>query len=155
MSAVYYAYAVIGVRLLPEQFVTKDVRPVRGCEHKFDSDFCPLCGSPKWKERKISFDALVTDEGDDELDVFHGIPVSYDTDDRHVYLGITAKITDEGCGPDIATQSGRGPEFVGLSRTTTKISVEQIREKLKSVLEPLGIWDEKSFGLWAVLYCSY
>lgn len=140
MSVVYYAYAVVGVRLLPKQFVTKDVKRVRGCKHEFDSDFCPVCGSPKWREEKISFDALATDEGDDKLDVFHGIPVCYNTDDQYVYLGITAKTSyygeEDECEINI-------------------LSIEQIREKLKSVLEPLGIWDEKSFGLWAVLYCSY
>jgi hypothetical protein len=29
------------------------------------------------------------------------------------------------------------------------------KDKIRMVLAPLSLWDEKSFGLWAVLYCSY
>ncbi len=44
MGADYSAYAVVGVRLRPEQFVTKTEKRSPGCNHKFDSGFCPECG---------------------------------------------------------------------------------------------------------------
>lgn len=30
-------------------------------------------------------------------------------------------------------------------------AIEQVKNKLKEKLEPLGLWDEKEFGLWAIL----
>lgn len=33
--------------------------------------------------------------------------------------------------------------------------IEQLKEELKAKLEPHGLWDEESFGIWIIQYCSY
>jgi hypothetical protein len=36
-----------------------------------------------------------------------------------------------------------------------KVDFEDIKVRMKAALNPRNLWDEKSFGLWAVLYESY
>ena len=37
----------------------------------------------------------------------------------------------------------------------SNINIEEVKTKMREKLEPIGLWDEETFGLWSVQYCSY
>lgn len=73
-----------------------------------------------------------------------GLLCYWGTDHDYVYVGIAT-------GEDTYSNGGDDDSFVSLQAD----DVAQIKEKLREYLEPIGLWDEKQFGLWSVLYCSY
>ena len=34
-------------------------------------------------------------------------------------------------------------------------TIEELKIELKSKIEPFGLWNEDSFGVWCIQYCSY
>ena len=143
MGADYSAHAVVGVRLRPSQFVTKTEKRSPGCSHSFDSGFCPECGAKKEIIRKVTTDAL---EGEP---TFEGMLVTYGTESEFVYIG-HCSTHESGTAEEPYSNGGPDDAFAKL----TGENVEQIRDDLKSRLEPLGLWDARDFGLWTVLHCS-
>ncbi len=144
MGADYSAYAVIGVRLNPDDFITESEKTVAGCGHKHDSKFCPDCGAPKSRKTTKTVDLLEEEVWCDD-DKWNGLDLVFGTDHKEVYLGVVCQGSYSNAGPI--------DSFMGLKADGSEVSA--IREKLKNVLEPLDLWYHGDFGLWSVLYCSY
>lgn len=138
MGADYSSHAVIGVRVSRNAFVSKQERTVDGCNHPHDFEFCPRCGRPAKRKEIVSVDLL-----EDDPDTFYGLDLVKGTDQREIYLGITCSGTNSNCGDE--------DSFVKVS----DFQIREIRTKIQNVLRPLNLWDEKMFGLWSVLSCSY
>ena len=88
----------------------------------------------------VEFDSSILEDDEEnlgEFDVFHA------TD--HV-------ISVAGVGLTTGSSNGGDPNTF---KSLDDVNVDEIKEKLKSILEPVGQWDESKFGLHAILYCSY
>lgn len=130
------AWAVIGVPLRKQQLLLK--KEVLGCSCNPDSEnkFCPVCGKPAKKtveEPVFKGKHGGLPEYDEELapDVVLRRP---DSEAADYYLGVHFVAQ--------ARYFAGIPDFTG------------IKEKIKGLLEPCGLWDEEDFGLWVVKYES-
>jgi len=106
--------------------------------------FDPETGKELWKEIKIpEFD--FSDNGNEWGRGIINIPnmrLYCGTDGYCKVYGFGIGDTNSNCGNDIAHRE-------------LTMSSDEIKAELKKVLEPLGVWDEKEFGLYTILYCSY
>jgi hypothetical protein len=135
MGADYYAYAVIGCEVTGKLYKPA-VEP--GCLHKNPPTqaFCGTCGKKTVKHTEIPIDGF---DPDDNLLVFNGraLKVVHTTDDERAFAGLTTTAIDH-------------------RDSATRIDLDTFaREMVQEVLEPLGLWDPTSFGIWSVLFCSY
>ena len=155
MSVVYKSYAVIGIEIdLNKCFKMGTERNckcvVAGIENM---KFCPTCGlkAHHMVQNPISEydDDVRTEHGGGPFEkTLCGYPILFNSYDE-----------EEGCG-------GKGVALVALywasdnkqhNSVMAKLSLnlEEIKEEMKNKLDPLGMWDEKKFGLWSLLYCSH
>jgi hypothetical protein len=160
MGADYIAKAIIGVPLPDEDDLprAKTTTRKKAFDHKYEddgeTDFHPKDGRKLWLDEKeeveTDYPAIVFDVGYGDTDLEEGqkfikipkeIEVASGTDGDGSFIGAVLETGSSNGGDDVAF------------RTLADIGVVKI--KIKNILEPLGLWDEKKFGLYAVLYCSY
>lgn len=138
MSVDYSAIAVLGVRVDKKSlFVSRDVR---SCSHAIPDGavFCPACGLKVWKKVKGSVIQGIEEYG--FIDPWiEDIRVAWDTNKEYYYFGLS----------NIVGEYGK-PAVTYLPD-----NISEIRGKLERLLTSYGLWDPTSFGLHAVLYCSY
>lgn len=140
MSVDHTAHAIIGVRIDARRLY--ESKSVRGCEHERTdgATFCSVCGRPVWEIGRLSIPDFFPD-GRPRLagwDIIVGYSNVEDSP-TDAFVGVMAKAGWNG-DSGIQKLTGRG--------------ISAISEGLKASLEPLGLWDENWFGLWAVLYTS-
>lgn len=131
MGADYRAYAVLGVQVDPER-----LEKLASCDHDKPpkAKFCPECGKPSGTyDREEGSNGKVC-----------GYDVIWSTDEREAFIGIvhTGQRTYSNGGAD-------------SDKAQVPADLKVAKEAMRDALGPLGLWDEKKFGLWAVLYCSY
>ena len=140
-----YAVAVIGIRYAPGVIKAKLLKKEkkRTCEHplKGDVKFCPECGAPAYTTFPVPIDEYVDGEGDG--DTLCGY-----------------KLVDRGEG------YYDDPEFIAFwssdcvrARDTVSEAVQDfafhdIEVKMRAKLGPLGLFNEKTFGLHVFTYES-
>jgi len=95
---------------------------------QLDEDFVNDFGDNEWGESKVNELGSNSPYGY----VFGGS--SYSGDFQH-YFGLTYETDEWGTRHDI-----------------DGLNIDKVKEDLKSILEPLGQWEEKNFGIWTVLY---
>lgn len=153
MGADYSAYAVIGCQVELDNIPVKKER-VKAFKHDYPDDgeikFDPKTGKALWKTveyPEFAFDYDKYDHPDDNggktkivklgtLKMYHG------TDGEPTVLGV-------GTGENTYSNGGEDCDFMPLP------DMESIKKKVKEVLEPIGMWNEETFGLYSILYCSY
>ena len=138
MGADYYSYAVIGVKIDPEK-LTK-VTQVRGCDCDTDltGKFCSNCGAEIFVEEEENIP-----EYDEDKETLYDHKIIFRTDNETAIVAVIfAK--DKDYNKDNNHSFEQIPD-----------NIKELKEELKNTLSPLGFWDEKEFGLWSVLYCSY
>jgi len=139
MSTTYHAIAIVGCKVDKSKLFTTDL--VRSCEHPIPVGgvkFCPECGKRTYKKTKKPIQ-------------------DYDTDKETVcgkrvfghYYDTNFVIIAEQC---VAVDNYDGPLAKMLPITVTDTTTWE--NKLRAVLEPLGLWDDEQFGIWTMLYCS-
>lgn len=135
MGADYHSYAVLGVKINPEKLVT--TKKVRGCQCVATptGDFCSGCGSHAFIEEEECI------EGYNEDEDICGYKIIFGTDHEKAFIAAFCAKADD---------YNDNEEF---SQIPTNF--EEIKNKMRDTLGPIGFWDEKKFGLWSVLYCSY
>lgn len=140
MGVDYYATALIGCEV-PRDVFFRTVKK-RGCRSELveGAQFCPSCGKPTWIEEEMGpWEVL---EDDHKLGLHlkgkagEIVRFAFTTDEKRGFAGLYRI----GAGDD----AGRLPW-----------PDRCVKEATREALEPLGLWDEESFGLWAVQYCSY
>jgi len=138
MGANYYSYAVIGVKIDPKKLVT--ATEIRGCECEEvpTGKFCQNCGKKAFVQEDEK-DLIWDYEEDDDFPCDYKL--IFGTDREEVIIAAFWSEQNEYNDKDDFSQI---PDNIG-----------EIKEKMKNILEPLGFWSEKDFGLWSVLYCSY
>ena len=131
MSVDYTAYTIIGVKVPKSRLYEK--KNVRNCSHpQSDSKFCPECGKPMWQETEKpirNFDA--EDEKYNGLDVIYE---DYESPERYIGYALSrGSYSDCSC-----------------------LSIEELETVIKDAKLKLGpLYDEKLFGVWTALNCSY
>lgn len=147
MSVSFTGYAAIGCRVDIDKLVR--ITKTRGCGHDIplvvaDNQrerlrFCPVCASPLWVE--IRGYIIPWNEFSSSFDLPDGIKTLFSTDHGEVVFATaftSSSSYDDKC------------EMIPLD-----LEVSWYKEKLKSVLDLYGIWDESQFGLWSIPYISY
>ena len=136
MGVDYSSYVVIGCKVDEKKFRIN--KKVRGCDCKVDNienmKFCSNCSKKVWEE---DYDFI---EGYEEDESFLGIPLVYNTDHRECWVPI---------------YSGEADDRIDNIKLNLPKSIEELKAELKTKLEPSGLWDEDSFGIWCIQYCSY
>lgn len=142
MGVDYKAKAVIGIILDEEKIPTKKFKN-KTFDHNYPESmrFSPVDGRKLWDEREIPEFTFDEESRDTRLiplpkniKLFHG------TNGEPIILGFGISDTDSNGGNDYCFK---------------KLPEEDIRTKIKAVLEPLNLWNEETFGLYSILYCSY
>jgi len=137
MSVDFSAITVLGIKLDESDLSAR--REVRGCEHSVPDDaaYCPACG--KKVRNTVVSPISILDRGSGKLGSFD----------------LTSAGPD--CGPLIVgAVLGEAGEFPKSMRCydPTKLDAPKVKEELRELLEPLGIFKEDTFGLWTILECS-
>lgn len=141
MGADWYARAVLGCEVTGKLYRI-ELKP--SCAHAFDRTafkFCPHCGKDSRDvENEVPIAGYDPDEG--VINTRSGpVRVAWTTDQKRMFAGFVAKADDH--YSDGASMMPSSPGLVAPA--------DWVRE----ALEPLGLWDPATFGLWALLYCSY
>lgn len=138
MGVDYYANSVIGMGISPELLEKEQRR--RGCGHpEGRGRYCAECGKPMYISTKESIDGF-------DGDTLFGLAVSSSTDNGYFVVHLVGVTTDSS-----RSDSDTGCKMIPLEDDVVAKSRQTIKEKL----EPAGLWNEKTFGLWSILYCSY
>ena len=133
MSTDYKAMTIIGIKIPEEKlYVTKHKR---GCKHKeASSKHCPACGKPMWVFRNEEIPAYVVYQ---DTEKFAGLDATTrGTDEEDLFVG---KIFEA----EPHTHFNVIPDF------------DKIKAEVRLALDPLNLFDEKKFGIYTTLYCSY
>lgn len=155
MSVSYYASVMIGVKLNPidvDAFLKKRVKEVRGCSHDVDekSKFCPQCGKPRViHESKYDFREFI-----ERNDL--GLECRDSTDSRFFFVTLDGTLEERVEENNLFSYQ---VNLDGGHRPFAKINfpkdIDEVKSKLKDILEPLGLWHEGNFGIWMIGKCSY
>ena len=138
MGVDYYSYLVVGCSIDEDKL--KIPTKVRACDCNVDKiedmKFCSKCGEEVWKE---DYDLI---EGYEEDESFLGFDLVYNTDNENCWIAIRKK------------------EVGGYNRNEFDMldpsdNIEELKAELKAKLEPHGLWDKESFGIWVMQCCSY
>lgn len=162
MGADYTAYAILGVRLPDEDSLPKLKQSVRkrAFEHKFEDDgeteFHPKDGRKLWLDETVEIDTDVPVvkfdiegymgeddiyEGQKLIQAPDGLEFATSTDGENLCLGVVAP-----------TGNSNGGEESGFEPLP---DINKVKMQIKELLEPIGLWVEEDFGLYALLSCSY
>ncbi len=138
MSVSFRAYAAIGCKVPVEK--AKKLVQHRGCGHEIvieGQKNCPFCGAPTWVE---SVEWIFPLDNNEEI-IVGDLEAIFSTDQEEL---IVAALSVEASS-----------YYDGSTMTTIDLRIDTYREQVRLFLEPLGLWDESLFGLWAVPYVSY
>ena len=138
MGVDYDSYVVIGCEVDSSKLYS--VQKVRNCNCEIDdadtANFCSNCGRAVWGEENLPIEGF-----DEDNYKFMDYQVVTVTDNERFWIAIRS-----------ARASDYTDEAVKLE---TPDDISGLREELKSKLGPLGLWDEKKFGIWVIQYVSY
>lgn len=161
MGAEYYAKSIIGIGLPGEYEIKRAIIKTRkrAFDHDFKDDgeteFHPKTGKKLWldevEETETDYPAYIFNIGDYDVDECkegqtiisfpESIEYAYGTGLKTWYVGFV-----------LETGSSNGGEAEVFSKLP---NIDNLKEVLAGILEPIGFWDEENFGLYTVLYCSY
>ena len=150
MSTDYFANAVIGVEVdVDKVFIRRKYRCCDCLNEIGDNDnFCPNCGKKAWQFINGSIE-----EYEDNADSIGFEPPTLcgfrvvqrwgykDNPDSQSVIQMFVV----GAGVKHHANYGKDPNMLPLEK-----DIATIKAELKAKLEPLGLWEESKFGLWAV-----
>lgn len=136
MGVDYYSYLIIGLEIDHKKLFRN--QKVKTFDHNYSEDykFDPKTGKKLWEidERPV--------KGYNGEDKLYTYKVVHSTDKKSWF--VADKIIVCNCNYDYSRKLPFKPD-----------EYEKIKEKMKFELEAFGIWDEKKFGIYNVIYCSY
>ena len=136
MSVGYTAFAFLGMKLDKNKYYRRVMIP--NCKHliaSLSTKFCPECGRQAWTTDyepiiDIEKSGMLLIKTTDSIEEFVGFP------------GYSSKVDGDSCGK-------------GDMKPVNYDAVETCKQLIREKLAPHDLWDERSFGLWSVLHCSY
>ena len=141
MSTTYHAHAIVGLKLPYSALLAKEM--VRSCGHVHpgktsDAPYCSQCGKAMWKE-----ETRFRKEYDAGAETLGGIGVVTSQYRDFVFV----------CGMHCETKLDGDED--GVARFNhTSASEELVKERIRTAMSNLGLWDEKEFGKWVVMTAS-
>jgi hypothetical protein len=113
------------------------------CPAQITTKHCPECGKPAFVEVVTMVDGIEIDYDEEQkCHTLNGLPLFGERRGfPFAVVGTTFAHSHTGGYPDNHYTDG-----MQLLPT----DIEEAKKKCKVVLEPLGLWDEDNFGLWAV-----
>ncbi len=129
MGVSYNATAVLGIKI--DRYRLHEKRTVKAYDHNYPESmkFDPQTGNKLWVQQESLISAINHyDESDDYM--LGPFKVIFISESEDCYVVLSSVSTD---------------------RRPKKTEANFNREELQQVLEPLGLWDEKQFGLWAIV----
>jgi len=150
MGASYYAYTVIGCEVT-DKIRTKEIVG-EGCAHNPPSyqAFCPSCGKPRRIERWLN----VPSYDSDREEITHAgntLKVITTTDDKRLFAGVAVGVNHQ----NVKNDEGARLIVIQPSNLSAAPTFDDVVEQVQRVLQPLGLWDERAFGIWCVQRCAY
>ena len=149
MSTSYSAFAGLGIRLENEDVEriteienlkrTVKERSCQDAEAKEDMSFCPKCGKPVWIKRQI--ETFYFEEWLSKIVGMEFIARS-NQDNDSIVLSRKYYVSSGDLCYAPSPKSFEIPES------------NEIREKLKSILEPLGLYRKENFKFWLIGVCN-
>ena len=140
MGADYSSYSIIGLKVDPDKLYTEAIRKTYNHNHPENMKFDPETGKKLWETRQEPISQF--NESEEE---FSGYPVVFGTDRGEAFICIY-------CASGTYSNGGSNSSFTKIDEDFNLIKE---KKEMKNLLEPLGLWNEKDFGLWTVLHCSY
>jgi hypothetical protein len=138
MSITYISYAFIGVEInLRSLWVNSQVRSCKHPENTAGVKFCPVCGKPAFQQHQEPIEGF---DGEDNL---CGLRIVHTSDGYGTWLKAFA------CVFVLSSDERDTSGFCPVRET-----MDDLRHRLRSVLQPLGLWREDRFGLYTVSYLS-
>jgi hypothetical protein len=150
MSSTVAAYAVLGVPIDTSDLYERETRSVHlGCQTPHVGQFCAECGWPVDETETIEtpMEGYDREGGKNYGGMFRGLEIikgrwGDDCEGRTFLAAAYAK--DDTDGYDERRGPGRMPQ------TDWFVAMNRVRE----VLEPVGLWNAQDFGIWVVAYYS-
>lgn len=147
MGVSYTAYTIIGIKVNANNFTTVESKRGCNCEIKDIEKmrFCSNCGANVSIDEEVCIPQF--NENNDNSPSGESLcdyPIIYSDCEHSGEAYVAALCVDD----DDYTKNDK-------NKMQIPKSIEAIKEKMKKKLEPIGFWDEKKFGIWSVLYCSY
>jgi len=141
---------VIGVRLSKDKIYKTD--KVKAFDHNYPDTmkFCPETGKKLWKMDSWVARFPGLERGDDRfasLKLVNG-PYTYKPNEEKS-LGYDSDVETFYLGKSFETNGYQDDKRVSF---ISPEMIANIKDKVRANLEPLGLWDEKEFGIWTVLY---
>ncbi len=144
MGVDYSAFTILGMMIKEETYskLTSHKNRKPGCEHhplQEGAKFCPECGAPSFisiERPRVYFSEFAYEMEN------KGFDVGYTTDDQHVVIGIGYKLDGQEDEPK------RFPVI-------TKQDEQDLINRLKIELVPLGLYNPDNYGYWSMIRCSY
>lgn len=140
MGVDYSAHAVIGVKVPREKLWIE--QRVKAYDHHYPEsmNFNPQTGAKLWETLKEPIPVYF--EAEEEIRISSSVfQVFWDHTGENAIVAVCHAYVD-------AWGSNTCLDFAGLP------DIELAKAKLKDALGPEGLWNEKTFGLYAVLRCS-
>lgn len=162
MGVCYYAKAVFGIELPNESSIPRAIikKRKKAFDHEFIDDgfmnFHPKDGRKLWTgehvECKADYPSIIFDcssepdggslrEGQQRISFPEGIVITCNTDRRSRFAGYVVRT--------LSSDSGGDEGFCKM------FDPDPLKESLRGLLEPVGLWNEDKFGMYSILYCSY
>ncbi len=139
MGVSFYSYAIIGVEINIQDLYTREYNRNCDCDIEFNADappkYCSGCGNAFLKETMENIEGFNGSR-------FNGWDVIFNTDRKKAVIGMTTASARE--------DSDKNISFLQMPA----VDLTSIKEELKNALGT-RFWDEKKFGLYSVMYCSY
>lgn len=134
MGVDYTAKAVIGLRVFKDELYKQQT--VKTFAHHYEEDtdvrFCPKTGRPLFALKNVPIPEYQEDES---LAGFAVHTLGYCGEADYILVGH-------------GIESDGEPDMIDIE------GINEMRVDMKAKLEPLGLWDEEEFGLWAGLYAG-
>jgi hypothetical protein len=144
MPANAWSVSILGLDINPEKFVRMERR--RCCDHPVSAaNNCSVCGSQIWQDVQVLIEECDADEMKvEKVKTVCGYPVYRHSNNLRTFVGLVVRT--KGCQQD----EDRAPVRLELPADLPRYKAE-----MKKKLEPLGLWDEKRWGLWSLLETMY
>jgi hypothetical protein len=134
MGTTVYSYVMLGCKLPKPPFVTKQICDSCECGTQSKTKFCPDCGKQLFSEHR---QPLFNEENRN----WNGFVVNGYHNGENFYVGTElARISSD--------RYGKEDERFD---TRSQVRSNEIKQKLKALLEPHDLWVEDLFGNWLVM----
>ena len=133
MGVSYWSYLIVGCKVDKEKFKINKIEESCYCDvrGKQFMEYCSKCGKKVVEE---DYDVI---DGYEEDESFLELPLVHNTDYKDCWIAIYKE------------------EFEDCVKMELPKTIEELKIELKSKIEPFGLWNEDSFGVWCIQYCSY